>query len=96
MNTTQSLHLHIYGEVQGVGYRYSALAEAKVLGLQGWVRNHDDDGSVEAVIHGPTEAVEAFLRWAHKGPPHAHVTHIQSRPTLPPDQHGFEVLASVP
>lgn len=64
--------LRITGRVQGVGYRWSLCAEAEILGLDGWVRNRQD-GSVEALIQGPAEAVEALTGWAQCGPPAAQV-----------------------
>jgi len=65
-------HLLIRGRVQGVGYRESMRSVAGRLGITGWVRNRMD-GSVEAVIEGAPEAVEAMLAWARHGPPVAHV-----------------------
>jgi acylphosphatase len=80
MNQTIFRHLRITGRVQGVGYRWSLCAKAEALGLAGWVRNRQD-GSVEAVISGTTEAVEALTHWAHRGPPAAQVdTVICSEP----------------
>lgn len=67
--------LAIHGRVQGVWYRASAKAEAQRLGLRGWVRNRLD-GSVEALVIGPPDAVEAFVAWAYEGPPKAEVTRI--------------------
>jgi acylphosphatase len=73
-------HLRITGRVQGVSYRWSLCAEAEALGLVGWVRNRRD-GSVEAVIGGAAEAVDALSRWAQRGPPAAQVdTVICSEP----------------
>ncbi|MBN8443547.1 MAG: acylphosphatase [Thauera sp.] len=67
--------LRIHGRVQGVWYRASAQAEAARLGLRGWVRNRLD-GTVEALVIGPTTRVDAFIGWAHEGPPKAQVTRI--------------------
>ena len=65
-------HLRISGRVQGVGFRYSMQHEARRLGITGWVRNCRD-GTVEAIVEGSEEAVEAILEWARRGPPVARV-----------------------
>ena len=65
-------HLTVRGCVQGVGFRASMAAEADHLGVVGWVRNRVD-GSVEAVVQGPIDAVSAIVGWARHGPPGARV-----------------------
>jgi acylphosphatase len=69
-------HLKISGRVQGVGFRYSMLEEAERLGVAGWVRNRRD-GTVEAVLDGATDAVDAILVWARRGPRGASVTEVE-------------------
>lgn len=71
--------LSIRGRVQGVGYRDAMRSEARRLGVTGWVRNRHD-GSVEAVVQGPREAIDALLRWVHRGPPLAMVLRVESVP----------------
>ena len=71
-------HLTISGRVQGVGFRWALYAQATVLGLSGWVRNRRD-GSVEALIGGSPEAVEAITEWAWLGPPGARVERVLCR-----------------
>ncbi|HMO49227.1 MAG TPA: acylphosphatase [Rubrivivax sp.] len=71
------LRLEIRGRVQGVGFRASLADEARRLGLRGWVRNRRD-GSVEAMIAGPDEAVQQLLQWSRRGPPAARVDNMQS------------------
>ena len=67
--------LFIYGDVQGVGFRWALYAQATALGLSGWVRNRRD-GSVEALICGPADAVESLTVWAWRGPPGARVERV--------------------
>ena len=83
-------HLSIHGRVQGVGFRWSLSAQARALGLTGWVRNRRD-GSVEALIRGEVEAVEALTAWAHSGPPGARVERVLSDDT--PEVEGGEALS---
>jgi len=68
--------LHISGRVQGVGYRESMRDEAERLGVTGWVRNRRD-GSVEAVVDGEAEALEAIITWARTGPRSARVVSVE-------------------
>lgn len=70
--TVRRLEAVVRGRVQGVGFRFFALREATVLGLDGWVGNQQD-GSVRCVAEGPTEALEAFLRELRRGPAGARV-----------------------
>ena len=85
-------NLRIRGRVQGVGYRWSLCAEADRLALAGWVRNRRD-GSVEALVAGPDEAVAAFTSACRRGPRGAAVTDVTESPageeTIP---GGFRVL----
>jgi len=68
-------HLKITGRVQGVSFRYYMNDKARGLGVTGWVRNCGD-GSVEATLSGPREAVEKVISWARRGPPAAEVRHV--------------------
>jgi acylphosphatase len=68
--------LNIFGQVQGVGFRYHFSEQAQRLDITGWVRNRRG-GSVEAVVAGTPEAVEALLAWARIGPPAAQVERVE-------------------
>ena len=70
------LRLEIRGRVQGVGYRWSMVGQARRLHLRGWVRNRPD-GSVEAVVAGTPEAVEQIVSWARRGPEAAVVETVE-------------------
>lgn len=65
-------HIRVRGRVQGVGFRDALHAEARRLGITGWVRNRAD-GSVEAVLQGDGQSLERLIDWARRGPPLAHV-----------------------
>ncbi len=69
------IHLQIHGKVQGVFYRQSAREVAKLLNLEGWIKNNLD-GTVELEAQGREEAIEQLLNWCQKGPPHARVHQI--------------------
>ncbi|MBN8510270.1 MAG: acylphosphatase [Burkholderiales bacterium] len=72
-------HLLIRGTVQGVGYRWAMVEQARWLGLAGWVRNRRD-GTVEAMVAGPPDSVARLLQWARRGPPAAQVSELVVTP----------------
>jgi acylphosphatase len=69
------VRLRILGRVQGVWYRASTQREALRLGVAGTVRNLPD-GSVEAIVQGPQDAVDALVAWCRRGPPRAEVEQV--------------------
>ncbi len=75
--------LRIYGKVQGVFFRKYAQMTAQSLGLGGFVRN-EMDGSVYAEVEGSLEAVENFIKWAHRGSPAARVERVELEGVLAP------------
>lgn len=72
------LHLIIHGRVQGVGYREWLRRRACDAGLAGWARNRAD-GTVEALLSGPSDAVEMVATAALRGPSGASVRQIERR-----------------
>jgi len=65
-------HMVVHGRVQGVGYRAFVEHEAHRHLVEGWVRNCRD-GSVEAVLSGTPEKVEAIIAACRRGPYSARV-----------------------
>ncbi|MCP4230397.1 MAG: acylphosphatase [bacterium] len=66
------LHLRITGRVQGVGFRYYVVNKARGYDVTGFVRNMPD-GSVETVIEGPVDDVQALATVCKIGPTSANV-----------------------
>jgi acylphosphatase len=81
----------VSGRVQGVGFRYFALDAARRDGLHGYVTNHDD-GTVEAVAEGESEAVERFERALRRGPSRSRVEQVMVEEREPEMKStGFEI-----
>lgn len=72
----KSVKINIYGKVQGVGFRYSALQRANELGITGFVKNRND-GSVYIEADGEPEIIEEFVLWCRKGPAWSRVDDIK-------------------
>jgi acylphosphatase len=68
--------LSIRGRVQGVGFRDAMVAQARHLGITGWVRNRRD-GSVEAAVSGTDAQLAAIIAWSQQGPPAARVLRVE-------------------
>ena len=67
----------VSGSVQGVGFRMSTRSQAQQLGVYGTVRNLNN-GNVEIIAAGETEAVDTLIDWAQSGPPSAVVDDLQT------------------
>lgn len=80
----------VSGVVQGVFFRGNTAAQARALGLDGWVKNLSD-GRVEAVFEGDADAVGAATAWVKVGPPRAIVEHVEVVFEPPVDELGFSV-----
>ena len=68
--------IKVYGDVQGVNFRYFARQEAEKLGLFGWAQN-DHDGNVSIFIQGDDEDCQNFIKWAQEGSPMARVENTE-------------------
>ncbi len=66
----------VRGRVQGVAFRASVRSHARSVGAKGWVRNLPDR-TVEAVIEGSEDVVEAVVDYCRTGPPAARVEHVE-------------------
>lgn len=80
----------VAGRVQGVFFRDATRERAAAGGVDGWVRNCPD-GSVEAVLEGPQEAVDSVLGFCRSGPPAARVERVDVEEEEPEGLRGFTV-----
>ncbi|PWR18014.1 acylphosphatase [Zavarzinia compransoris] len=84
----KTIRLIISGRVQGVGYRHFAAGKARLLGLDGWVRNRLD-GTVEVLARGEAAVLDELVAACRLGPPAAIVGGIDSRPAEDVPAPGF-------
>jgi acylphosphatase len=91
LNDIQELHAFVYGWVQGVGFRYFVVDNARALGLRGYTRNHSD-GSVEVLAQGLRPALERLLNLLRQGPSSAEVSEVRTAWGQPTEHlSGFHV-----
>ncbi|WP_318505824.1 acylphosphatase [Bacillus sp. T3] len=64
----KQIYVTVYGQVQGVGFRYFSQMKAIQYGIRGWVRNCED-GSVEIVAQGSDDNLHLFLEDVRRGNP---------------------------
>ncbi len=83
-------HLVVHGRVQGVFFRASVRDAARARGVGGWASNRAD-GTVEAHLEGPADAVAAVERFCGQGPPRADVARVEARDAEPSGAAGFEI-----
>lgn len=86
-----AVDVEISGRVQGVGFRYSCQVEALRLGVHGWVRNNDFEGTVSGHFEGEPTAVDELVNWCHHGPPGARVSGVTVTATQPSGARRFTV-----
>lgn len=83
-------HVFVSGTVQGVYFRANTRDTATHKGVDGWVRNLDD-GRVEAIFEGPSDAVEEMIEWCHSGSPAARVEDVDVEYGEPDGLDGFSI-----
>jgi len=80
----KQVHVYVKGDVIGVGFRAWAKIQAKIIGVNGWVRNvfeHPDKfgagGGVEALFQGEDTKVEEIVEKIKDGPPVSRVDDVE-------------------
>jgi acylphosphatase len=89
-SATVRRHLVVHGKVQGVFFRDSTREKAENEGVAGWAANRDD-GSVEVVLEGPPDAVQAVVDFCRQGPALARVESVDVAEEEPEGLRGFEI-----
>ena len=93
MTAMRAISATVTGRVQGVGFRYSTVARAQALGIDGWVRN-TVRGAVEVHAQGDREAMDRFVTFLRTGPQAARVEGVTILEVSPnPNLSGFTVRA---
>ncbi len=82
--------LVIGGRVQGVGFRWFTVEQARVEGVGGFVRNLPD-GRVEAMVEGDAESVDRIERALRRGPRGARVEAVEVEAATPEGFKGFTI-----
>jgi acylphosphatase len=79
----------VTGRVQGVGYRAAVVRLADRCAVDGWVRNVDD-ASVQGVVLGVDDEVDAFLAGLPAAAARAQVDRVEVSAIEPPElETGF-------
>lgn len=77
MDGTIRLEATVRGVVQGVGFRWFVVREARRLDLTGWVAN-EYDGTVRVVAEGPPDRIAALRSALDAGPAGALVERVSA------------------
>ncbi len=70
----------VFGKVQKVGFRYSAIEKALDWNLTGYVKNYEDD-QVQIEVEGELEDLQKFLKWCHVGPEGSKIEKVDYKST---------------
>lgn len=95
----KQIHLYIKGDVIGIGFRAWTKIQAKIIGVNGWVRNVYDKpevfepgGGVEAVIQGEEVKVNKIVEVVKQGSPVSRVDDVEVMWEEPKEMfEGFEI-----
>jgi acylphosphatase len=83
-------HVRVTGRVQGVAFRAWTKDAADELGVRGWVRNCAD-GSVEALLEGDEDCLEALIAKMRQGPHLARVDDLTCETAGTQEFEGFHL-----
>lgn len=87
---TKAAIIHVYGRVQGVGFRFFTERKAKELNIKGFVKNRPD-GSVYIEAEGEPQQLALFIEWCKSGPSWARVQDVVVADVPPLSRLSFEI-----
>ena len=70
-----AIHISIYGDIQGTGFRSWSKEQAKKFSLSGWVRKASD-GSIEIFTQEEEEKINDFVSLCWDGPNMAFIDEV--------------------
>ncbi len=73
--TLAQFHGFVTGRVQGVGFRWFVIQQARKLNLNGWTRNLHD-GRVEVLAEGPKQDLDTLIDYLYQGPSYSIVRSV--------------------
>ena len=87
-----AVHISVYGEVQGTGFRTWSKEQADKLRLSGWTRKASD-GSIEIFSQGEEDKINDFVSICWDGPNMAFIDEVLVKDTNTDDSISvFEIL----
>ena len=87
-----AVHISVYGEVQGTGFRTWSKEQADKFSLSGWTRKASD-GSIEIFSLGEEDKINDFVSICWDGPNMAFIDEVLVKDTNPDDSFSvFEIL----
>lgn len=90
----EATRITVEGQVQGVGFRWWVVGQARRLGLAGWVRNRRD-GSVEILAIGDSAEIDRLRAACGSGPPGASVRSLTAAAAEDDGSTAFEQKATL-
>lgn len=87
----KAIVIKITGQVQGVGFRWSAKNKADELKIFGYARNEPSE-SVLIEAEGESEAVDKFIKWCWGGPDYAKVDRVEALEGKLKSYRSFEIV----
>jgi len=73
--SVKRVHIKIFGDVHGVGFRYNTFQTANAMKLTGWVKNIT--GGIEILAEGGEETLNKFIEWCKMGPSFANIDDLE-------------------